>query len=132
MRKEKSRKWQQQNLKKAAKKPQPKSLPSMTMGKYCKLKGCSFRQQVQIHFSTEEVKGEARVEMGATKNNITTVEIPDIYFREDASSSNKSEYSVFAWVYLDDGESGRTAYRIHMPVKRRPKPTTYTPEEESG
>lgn len=99
-------------------------------GQILQIEGLQLPAAVQIHFSTEEVKGEARVEMGATKNNITTVEIPDIYFREDASSSNKSEYSVFAWVYLDDGESGRTAYRIHMPVKRRPKPTTYTPEED--
>lgn len=99
-------------------------------GQTLQIEGLQLPAAVQIHFSTEEVKGEARVEMGATKNNITTVEIPDIYFREDASSSNKSEYSVFAWVYLDDGESGRTAYRIHMPVKRRPKPTTYTPEED--
>lgn len=99
-------------------------------GQTLQIEGLQLPAAVQIHFSTEEVKGEARVEMGATKNNITTVEIPDIYFGEDASSSNKSEYSVFAWVYLDDGESGRTAYRIHMPVKRRPKPTTYTPEED--
>lgn len=99
-------------------------------GQILQIEGLQLPAAVQIHFSTEEVKGEARVEMGATKNNITTVEIPDIYFREDASSSNKSEYSVFAWVYLDDGESGRTAYRIHMPVKRRPKPTTYTPKED--
>lgn len=99
-------------------------------GQTLQIEGLQLPAAVQIHFSTEEVKGEARVEMGATKNNITTVEIPDIYFGEDASSSDKSEYSVFAWVYLDDGESGRTAYRIHMPVKRRPKPTTYTPEED--
>lgn len=82
---------------------------------------------VEFHFSLQESGGDSVTRIGTTKDGVTDVPIPDSLL-ENNGTSNK--YNIYAFIYIEDGTSGNTEYRIEIPVKSRPKPEVPGSTEE--
>lgn len=52
-------------------------------------------------------------------DGVTTVKIPDELLKNNGKSG---DFSIYAFIYVADEESGNTEYRITIPVYSRPKP----------
>lgn len=72
---------------------------------------------VEVGFSTTEKQGDSDVRVGTTDNGVTTVAIPNKLFKEERST----DYSIYAFVYVTDEDSGTTVHEIVIPVKARAK-----------
>ena len=69
---------------------------------------------VEVHFSEQEKGGSSVTRIGTTADNVTDVPIPDSLLEKSGN--------IYAFVYIEDGQSGNTEYKIEMSVKARPKP----------
>ena len=83
------------------------------------ISGLSLPATVEIHFSLTGNTGETETRVTTTKNGITQVQIPNELLRNDGKSGN---YSIFAFIYVVDEDSGNTEYEIILHVKSRPAP----------
>lgn len=83
------------------------------------ISGLSLPAAVEIHFSLTGNTGETETRVATTKNGITQVQIPNELLRNDGKSGN---YSIFAFIYVVDEDSGNTEYEIILHVKSRPAP----------
>lgn len=83
------------------------------------IQGLNLPKIIEVHFSLNEKGGNSTTRIGITKDNITSVHIPDALLENEDIMSN---YNVYAFIYLVDSSEGNTEYRITMPVKARPKP----------
>lgn len=83
------------------------------------ISGLSLPATVEIHFSLTEKSGKAETRVATTENDITQVQIPNELLRNDGKSGN---YSIFAFIYVVDEDSGNTEYEIILHVKSRPAP----------
>lgn len=63
--------------------------------------------------------GSTLSRVGTTVDGVTTVKIPDELLKNNGKSG---DFSIYAFVYVADEESGNTEYRITIPVYSRPKP----------
>lgn len=95
--------------------------------------GLSLPETVEVHFAL--TNGEPVKQEGKTTDGITTVDIPDSMLAGPTGSGTfcgTQAFLVNAWVYVEDGESGRTVKMIKLNVKTRAKPPDYiaTPEEQ--
>lgn len=82
---------------------------------------------VEVHFSLQEKGGGSVARIGTTADGVTDVTIPDSFLENNGATQ---DYKVYAFVYVENGESGNTEYKIEMSVKARPKPEVPgTPEE---
>ena len=88
-------------------------------GQVLQLAGLSLPAAVEIHFSLQQSGGDAITRIGVTEDNTTTVGIPDEMLENNGKTT---DYTIYAFVYTADEESGETVYRISMPVKSRPRP----------
>ena len=96
-----------------------------------RIEGLDLPAMTQVHFATSEWDGKTENRVAATSNKITTVNIPDALLRECPKSAYSSDsYSIFAWIYIDDGTTGKTEYRIELVVGRRAEPAELTSEDE--
>lgn len=86
-------------------------------GQILKVEGLDLPEAYEVHFSNEELTGEAATAIG----NADGVSIPDAYFQ--------SGQNIYAWIYLHTGEDdGETEYKILIPILKRAKPTDYEPD----
>lgn len=82
---------------------------------------------VEVQFSTTERIGETVTRIGVTQEGVTEVPIPDTLLE---GSGTTQDYTIYAFVYIENGDSGKTEYRVSMKVRARPKPEAHaTPEE---
>lgn len=88
-------------------------------GQILRIAGLNMPKAVEIHFSLNETHGSSVTRIGITKDKITDVSIPDSMLENENAKQN---YNVYAFIFLTDGNSGNTEYRIKIPVKARPKP----------
>lgn len=96
-------------------------------GQVLRIQGLSLPAAVEIHFALQESGGESVTRIGVTKDGITDVTIPDSLLENDGTSQR---YSIYAFIYLTDTNSGQTIKKITIPVKSRPKPQPFdTPED---
>ena len=70
---------------------------------------------LEVHFACPDMKG-AIVRSCASIEGVATVAIPDKCLEQSAP--------VTAWVYVIEGNAGKTARTILMPVEARPRPQT--------
>lgn len=98
-------------------------------GQVLKIEGLNLPAVVEVHFSTQETGGVASVCIGTTKDGVTEVDIPTTALENNETIWN---YNIFAFVYLTDENSGKTEYRIKIPVKSRPKPEEYNEPEDTN
>ena len=102
------------------------SLWQYDYGTVLHLKGLELPASVEIHFATVERGGESETRIGITADGVTEVKIPDALLE----MAKTQDYNLYAFVYLDDGASGQTEYKILMTVRARPKPGEEHPDTE--
>ncbi len=96
-------------------------------GQVLRIQGLSLPAAVEIHFALQEAGGESVTRIGVTKDGVTDVTIPDSLLENDGTTQR---YSIYAFIYLTDTNSGQTIKKITIPVKTRPKPQPFdTPED---
>lgn len=89
------------------------------------IKGLDLPANVEIHFATTEYGGKAETRMGTTEDGVTTVAIPDRLLE----MPGRQDYRIYAYIYLTDGDSGHTEYKICIRVHARPKPEDEIPDD---
>lgn len=97
-------------------------------GQTLRIQGLNLPPAVEIHFSLQQSGGEAVTRIGITKDGVTDVVIPDSLLENDGKSV---DYYIYAFVYISDGDSGQTEYRITLSVKSRPKPDAWSGSGET-
>ncbi len=96
-------------------------------GQTLRIQGVKLPAAVEVQFSTTERIGETVTRIGVTKEEVTEVPIPDTLL--DGGGTTQ-DYTIYAFVYIENGDSGKTEYRVSMKVRARPKPEAHaTPEE---
>ena len=96
-------------------------------GQILRIQGGNLPKVVEIHFSLEETSGTSVTRIGTTVDGVTEVPIPDSHLENNNCSQ---DYTIYAYIYLEDGTAGRTEYEIAIQVKARTKPEVPgTPEE---
>lgn len=96
-------------------------------GQTLRIQGVKIPAAVEVQFSTTERIGETVTRIGVTQDGVTEVPIPDTLL--DGGGTTQ-DYTIYAFVYIENGDSGKTEYRVSMKVRARPKPEAHaTPEE---
>lgn len=96
-------------------------------GQTLRIQGVKLPAAVEVQFSTTERIGETVTRIGVTQEGVTEVPIPDTLL--DGGGTTQ-DYTIYAFVYIENGDSGKTEYRVSMKVRARPKPEAHaTPEE---
>lgn len=96
-------------------------------GQTLRIQGVKIPAAVEVQFSTTERIGETVTGIGVTKEGVTEVPIPDTLLEGGGTTQ---DYTIYAFVYIENGDSGKTEYRVSMKVRARPKPEAHaTPEE---
>lgn len=96
-------------------------------GQTLRIQGVKLPATVEVQFSTTERIGETVTRIGVTQEGVTEVPIPDTLLE---GSGTTQDYTIYAFVYIENGDSGKTEYRVSMKVRARPKPEAHaTPEE---
>lgn len=96
-------------------------------GQILRIQGGNLPKVVEVHFSLEETSGTSVTRIGTTTDGVTEAPIPDSYLENNNCSQ---DYTIYAYIYLEDGTAGRTEHEIAIPVKARTKPEVPgTPEE---
>lgn len=95
-------------------------------GKILRIKGENLPGTAEVHFSLNETGGDAITKVGVTTDGVTEVQVPDELLENGDTTFN---YNIYAFVYIEDGTSGSTEYRIKIQVQARPKPSDHvTPD----
>lgn len=97
-------------------------------GQVLRIQGLSLPAAVEIHFALQEAGGESVTRIGVTKDGVTDVTIPDSLLENDGTAQR---YSIYAFIYLTDTNSGQTIKKITIPVKSRPKPQAFDKPEDA-
>ena len=96
-------------------------------GQTLRIQGVKLPAAVEVQFSTTERIGETVTRIGVTKEGVTEVPIPDTLLEGGGTTQ---DYTIYAFVYIENGDSGKTEYRVSIKVRARPKPEAHaTPEE---
>lgn len=96
-------------------------------GQTLRIQGVKLPAAVEVQFSTTERIGETVTRIGVTKEGVTEVPIPDTLLEGGGTTQ---DYTIYAFVYIENGDFGKTEYRVSMKVRARPKPEAHaTPEE---
>lgn len=88
-------------------------------GQILSITGQNLPTATEVHFSLDIRGGSTLSRVGTTVDGATTVKIPDELLKNNGKSG---DFSIYAFVYVADEESGNTEYRITIPVYSRPKP----------
>lgn len=105
-----------------------KSIYQYDYGAVLRLQGANLPTAVEIQFSFEERGGKSKSRIGITKDGVTDVVIPDLFVENDFTSE---DYKIYVFVYLTDENSGRTEYKITIPVKSRPELEAFDKPEDA-
>lgn len=98
-------------------------------GQMLRIQGLDLPAAVEIHFSLQDIGGESITRIGTTADGVTDVVIPDSMLENEEEMGE--QYSVFAYIYLSNSESGETIKKIEMIVSTRPKPEAWDKPEDS-
>lgn len=98
-------------------------------GQMLRIQGLDLPAAVEIHFSLQDIGGESITRIGTTADGVTDVIIPDSMLENEEELGK--QYSVFAYIYLSNSESGETIKKIEMIVSTRPKPEAWDKPEDS-
>ena len=88
-------------------------------GQILSITGQNLPTATEVHFSLDIRGGSTLSRVGTTIDGVTTVKIPDELLKNNGKSG---DFSIYAFIYVTDEESGNTEYRITIPVYSRPKP----------
>lgn len=97
-------------------------------GQILRLQGFHLPKAVEVQFSYVERGGKSITRIATSKDDVSDVTIPDSMLE---NSDIAEDYKLYAFVYVEDGNSGTTEYKIAISVRSRPKPELHeTPEAE--
>lgn len=96
-------------------------------GQTLRIQGVKLPAAVEIQFSTTERIGETVTRIGVTQEGVTEVPVPDTLLEGGGTTQ---DYTIYAFVYIENGDSGKTEYRVSMKVRARPKPEAHAAPEE--
>ncbi len=91
-------------------------VPTVTQydyGQFLKLYGLHLPPVVEVHFKNA-LSEQLLVVAGSTEEGVTTVQIPNKMLNEP--------HNITAYIFMSDGESGRTVLRIDLNMRIRPQP----------
>lgn len=92
-------------------------------GQTLRIQGVKLPAAVEVQFSTTERIGETVTRIGVTKEGVTEVPIPDTLLEGGGTTQ---DYTIYAFVYIENGDSGKTEYRVSMKIRqgrnRKPMP----------
>lgn len=95
-------------------------------GQVLRIKGENLPRTAEVHFSLNEVGGDSVTKVGIATDEMIEVQVPDELLE---NGGTRFKYNIYAFVYIEDGTSGNTEYRIRIPVQTRPKPSDHvTPD----
>lgn len=95
-------------------------------GQILRIKGENLPRTAEVHFSLNEVGGDSVTKVGIATDEMIEVQVPDELLE---NGGTRFKYNIYAFVYIEDGTSGNTEYRIRIPVQTRPKPSDHvTPD----
>lgn len=95
---------------------------------WLQISGLDTGYDVQVHFALNDDDGDAinaKVDVSDGKIN---VKIPS--FILEGEGTHGLQYCGYAFIYITDGNFGRTVRKIRMFINRRPKPEDYVYTEE--
>jgi len=105
------------------------SLKQWSYGQVLKIEGLKLPEgNVEVHFSLTENNGNANVLIGTVENGVITVDIPRFILTKE--NVYLSSYNAYAWIYVDDGDTGQTIRKIVFEIESRPKPEDYVYTED--
>lgn len=97
-------------------------------GQILRLQGFHLPKATEVQFSYTERGGESVTRIATSKDNVADVVIPDSMLENGDISQ---DYKLYAFVYVEDGTTGTTEYKIIISVRSRPKPEQHeSPETE--
>lgn len=88
-------------------------------GQTLRIQGLDLPRAVEVQFSNQSVGGKTESRIGLTVGGVTDVPIPDLVL---ANNDGVSDFFIYAFVFISDKDSGRTQYKISIPVNARSKP----------
>lgn len=94
-------------------------------GQMLRITGKEFPKVTEVQFSLQQSGGHTLDRIGTFDNGVLSVQIPNELLQNKGATS---DYTIYAFVYLSNDESGNTKYMIQLPVESRPEPTD--PSEE--
>lgn len=99
--------------------------------KEIKIIGLDLPENVEVHFSLQEIGGTAQRVEGTTVDGVTTAKIPQFILEGDGTPAFGTYYRAYAFIYVVDGTSAETVRKIILCIESRPRPEDYiyTPED---
>ena len=91
-------------------------------GRKLTIKGLSYTDNVEVHFSNNIEKEAVVMEVTKSGSDLVT-EVPNVLLEKN--------HDITAWVYIDSGTSGETVRTINLKVKPRIKPADYISENNA-
>ena len=96
-------------------------------GQILRIKGLDLPKAVEVQFAYTESGGSAETRVGMTVDGVTDVQIPNEMLKNNRATR---DYNIWAFVYVIDGDSGNTVYKMRLEVTSRPAPGEITEDPD--
>ncbi|WP_334196121.1 hypothetical protein [Muricomes intestini] len=83
-------------------------------GQVLRVTGLNLPTAVEVHFKHSAIDGDAQIQIGATENNVMTVDVPNEYMNMSGV--------ITTYIYCTTVDHGQTEYKIQFAVSSREKP----------
>lgn len=88
-------------------------------GQILQIHGENLPKAAEVQFSLQDQGGQTETRVGVTTDDVLKVQVPDKMLKNEGATEN---YRIFAYLYITDGKSGNTEYKITIHVTSRPAP----------
>lgn len=88
-------------------------------GQILQIHGKNLPAVAEVQFSLQDQGGQTETRVGVTTNDVLEVQVPDKMLKNEEVTEN---YCIFAYLYITDGKSGNTEYKITIHTTSRPAP----------
>lgn len=88
-------------------------------GQILQIHGKNLPAVAEVQFSLQDQGGQTETRVGVTTNDVLEVQVPDKMLKNEGVTEN---YCIFAYLYITDGKSGNTEYKITIHATSRPAP----------
>ena len=96
-------------------------------GQILQINGENLPQAAEVQFSLQDQGGQTETRVGVTTDDVLKVQVPDKMLKNEGATEN---YRIFAYLYITDGKSGNTEYKITIHVTSRPAPGEITEDPD--
>ena len=96
-------------------------------GQILQIHGENLPMAAEVQFSLQDQGGQTETRVGVTTDDVLEVQVPDKMLKNEGTTEN---YRIFAYLYITDGKSGNTEYKITIHVTTRPAPGEITEDPD--